>query len=312
MARRPGLPEATPPRPMPLSRRQFVTRTAAAAAALPLAPAFRFAGRPARRAEFTAIRRGVGVFTERGGTIGYLQTPEALVAVDTQFPESATTFLAGLRDGSDRGLDLLVNTHHHGDHTAGNAVLAPVAATHVAHEAVPGLQRASAVRSGSYDTQRYPSETYQRTWSADVGGEVVSLRYLGPAHTCGDSVVHFERADVVHMGDLVFNRRQPFIDRPAGATVAGWIDVLEEAHGRHPDDTVFVFGHAGEGYPVTGDRGELLVMRDFLTALLETVSQRLAAGQTPEQIEGTEVPGFEAWGPMPSRVVGPIAAEVSE
>ena len=296
---------------MPLTRRQFVTRTATAAAALPLAPALRFAGRPARRAEFTAIRRGVGFFTERGGTIGYLQTPDALVAVDTQFPESAATFLDGLRDGSDRGLDLLVNTHHHGDHTAGNAVLAPVAAAHVAHEAVPGLQRASSVRSGSYDAQRYPSETYERTWSADVGGEVVSLRYLGPAHTCGDSVVHFERADVVHMGDLVFNRRQPFIDAGAGASVAGWIGVLEAVHGTFSDDTAFVFGHAGEGYPVTGGRGELLVMRDFLAAATEAVRRALAEGQTPEQIEGAEVPGFEAWGPMPARVVEPIAAEVS-
>ena len=294
---------------MRLSRRQFVARTATAAAALPLAPALRFGAHPAQRADFTELRRGVGFFTGRGGTIGYLQTPDALVAVDTQFPEQAATFLEGLRDGSGRGLDLLVNTHHHGDHTAGNAVLAPVAATHVAHEAVPGLQRAAAVQRGTYGDQRYPSETYARTWSADLGGEVVSLRYLGPAHTCGDSVVHFEQADVVHMGDLVFNRRQPFIDAGAGASVAGWVGVLEAVHDLHVDDTVFVFGHAGEGYPVTGGRAELLVMRDFLTAATEAVAAALRAGRTAEEIEGTEVPGFEAWGPMPSRVVEPIAAE---
>ena len=298
---------------MPLSRRQFVARTAVAAAGLPLATSAAWAApRPARRTEFTPLRRGVGFFTGRGGTIGYLQSPDALVAVDAQFPEAAETFLAGLRDGSARGLDLLVNTHHHGDHTAGNAVLAPVAAAHVAHEAVPGLQRAAAVQRGTYEDQRYPSETYARTWSADVGNEVVSLRYLGPAHTCGDSVVHFERADVVHMGDLVFNRRQPFIDAGAGASVAGWIDVLEATHDRFTDDTAFVFGHAGEGFPVTGGRAELLTMRDFLAATMETVSAALAAGQTAEQIEGTEVPGFEAWGPMPGRVVEPIVAEVSE
>ncbi|MDT0632774.1 MBL fold metallo-hydrolase [Rubrivirga litoralis] len=297
---------------MPLSRRQFLARTSVAAAGLPLAaPALRAAVRPARRAEFTPIRRGVGFFSGRGGTIGYLQTPDALVAVDAQFPESAEAFLAGLRDGSARGLDLLVNTHHHGDHTAGNAVLAPVADIHVAHEAVPGLQRAAAVQRGTYDAQRYPSETYARTWSAEVGGEVVALRYLGPAHTCGDSVVHFERADVVHMGDLVFNRRQPFIDAGAGASVAGWIDVLEATHGAFSDDTVFVFGHAGEGYPVTGGRSELLVMRDFLGAAREAVAQALAAGRSAEQIVGAEVPGFEAWGPMPARVVDPIAAELA-
>lgn len=311
----PGCSGPHPALPMSLSRRRFLTRATTAAAGLPLvAPALRFpsTGHPARRAEFTMLRRGVGFFTERGGTIGYLQSPEALVAVDTQFPESAETFLAGLRDGSDRGLDLLVNTHHHGDHTAGNAVLAPVAALHVAHEAVPGLQRASSVRSGSYDAQRYASDTYARTWSADVGGEVVSLRYLGPAHTCGDSVVHFERADVVHMGDLMFNRRQPYIDAGAGASVENWVTVLEDAHDLFSDDTAFIFGHAGEGYEVTGGRAELLTMRDYLSALMSTVQATLDAGGDPMSLDGTTVDGFEAWGPLPTRVIEPVAAELTQ
>ena len=307
---------------MPLSRRQFVARSAAAAALPFVSPLAGAAARPGAaaplaassralgRAEFTPIRRGVGAFTDRGGTIGYLRSDAALVAVDTQFPESAQTFLDGLREGSGRGLDLLVNTHHHGDHTAGNAVLAPVADVHVAHEAVPGLQRAAAVRSGSLDAQRYPSETYRRTWSVDLGDEVVALHYFGPAHTCGDSVVHFERADVVHMGDLVFNRRQPFVDGPAGATVQGWTAVLETVHGRFSNETAFVFGHAGEGYPVVGTRADLLVMRDFLGAVYAAVAGWRAEGVAPAAIEGREVPGHAAWGPLPMRVVEPVVAEI--
>ena len=299
---------------MPLSRRQFVARTAAAAAALPFVSPLAASAAPRRRAEFTAIRRGVGFFTDQGGTIGYLQSPDALVAVDTQFPESAQTFLDGLREGTGRGLDLLVNTHHHGDHTAGNAVLAPMAAQHVAHEAVPGLQRAAAVRSGSLDAQRYPSETYQRTWSADVGDEVVSLHYLGPAHTCGDSVIHFEQADVVHMGDLVFNRRQPYIDRGAGASVENWISLLETVHGRFSDETAFIFGHAGDDYPVMGGRAELLVMRNFLMALRDAGmelarDEALSPADRTAALEGRVLPGFEAWGPVPERVAAPIVDE---
>ncbi|MEM0963861.1 MAG: MBL fold metallo-hydrolase [Bacteroidota bacterium] len=296
---------------MPLSRRAFVARSATVAAALPFLSPLALAG---GRDEFTAIREGVGVFTGRGGTIAYLQAPEALVAVDTQFPASAQSFLDGLRQRSgdaSRGLDLLVNTHHHGDHTAGNAVLAPLAATHVAHEAVPGLQRASASRSGRLDSQRYPSTLFRRSWSMDLGGEVVSLRYFGPAHTAGDAVVHFERADVVHMGDLVFNRRQPFIDRGGGARVDGWIALLESVHDLHSDDTVFVFGHAGEAFPVLGDRSDLLAMRDFLSALRDaastldgdTVADRVAS------LEGTVFDGLDDWGPVASRVASAIVDE---
>ncbi len=293
---------------MPISRRQFVARSAAAAAALPfMSPLARAA--TSRADGFEMIRRGVGAFTGRGGTIGYLQTADALVAVDAQFPETAQTFLDGLRtDG--RGLDLLVNTHHHGDHTAGNLVLAPQAARHVAHEAVPGLQRASASRSNALEDQRYPSETFSRTWSADVGDEVVSLSYHGPAHTAGDSVVHFENADVIHMGDLMFNRRQPFIDRGAGASVANWMDILQAVHDRHSNETVFVFGHAGEGASVIGTRADLLVFRTFLEALTDAVEAGLEDGQTAADLEGMIVPGHEAWGPAPMRVVEPVAQEI--
>ena len=293
---------------MPLSRRQFVARTAAAAAALPFVSPLASASGRTSRAEFRMLRRNVGVFTDRGGTIGYLQSPDALVAVDSQFPPSAQAFLDGL-EGSGRGLDLLVNTHHHGDHTAGNRVLAPRAATHVAHQAVPGLQRARAVRGGSLDAQRYASTTFERTWSQDLGDEVVSLHYFGPAHTCGDVVTHFERADVVHMGDLVFNRRQPFIDRDGGALTTAWMGVLETVHDRHTDETAFVFGHSGEGYDVVGTRADLLVMRDFLGAVNETVAARLADGASAAEMEGMEIPGFEAWGPAPMRVIEPVVAE---
>ncbi|PAP78399.1 MBL fold metallo-hydrolase [Rubrivirga marina] len=300
---------------MPLSRRQFVARTAAATAALPFVSPLAASASVAspsrwpRRAEFTPIRRGVGAFTDRGGTIGYLQSDAALVAVDTQFPESAEAFLTGLRDGSDRGLDLLVNTHHHGDHTAGNLVLAPVAEQHAAHEAVPGLQRASASQSGSLDAQRYADATFRETWSAGLGDETLALYYFGPAHTCGDAVVHFQNADVVHMGDLVFNRRQPYIDRGAGASIENWGTLLETVHGRFSDETVFVFGHAGDGYPVIGDRSDLLVMRDFLAALRETIVPRAADGATAADLEATVIPGFEAWGPTPARVIEPVIAE---
>ena len=293
---------------MPLSRRQFVARSAVAATALPFISPFASAASRASRAEFRMLRRGVGAFTDRGGTIGYLQSPDALVAVDSQFPESAQAFLDGL-EGSGRGLDLLVNTHHHGDHTAGNSVLAPRAATHVAHQAVPGLQRARAVRGGNLDGQRYASTLFERTWSQDLGDEVVSLHYFGPAHTCGDVVVHFERADVVHMGDLMFNGRQPFIDRDGGALTSGWMSVLETVHGRHTDETVFIFGHSGEGYDVVGGRADLLRFRDFLAAVNETVAARLAAGMSAAEMEGMEIPGFEDWGPAPMRVIEPVVAE---
>ena len=297
---------------MPISRRQFVARSAAAAAALPFASPFALASPSRVRLPFEDLRGGVGLFTMRGGTIGYYATDAALVMVDTQFPEQARTCYDGLDARTpDRAsvLDLLINTHHHGDHTAGNVAVAPFAARHVAHQAVPGLQRAAAVRSGSLDSQAYPRETYADRWSADVGGETVTLRDFGPGHTAGDSVVHFENANVAHMGDLVFNRRSPFIDLAAGATTMGWMGVLEATHDALDDDTLFIFGHAGEGHEVTGSRADLLVMRDFLAGLNAHVAEGLAAGLSPDEIAVDTLPGFPDHGSGMGRAIRAVIEE---
>ena len=303
---------------MPLSRRQFVARSAAAAAVLPFASPFASAhplasARPSRgRRPFEDLRGGVGLFTQRGGTIGYYATDAALVMVDTQFPEQARACYDGLDARTPERasvLDLLVNTHHHGDHTAGNVAVAPFAARHVAHQAVPGLQRAAAVRSGSLDAQAYPRETYTDRWSARVGGETVTLHDFGPAHTAGDSVVHFENANVAHMGDLVFNRRSPFIDLAAGASTTGWMGALETAHDAFDDDTLFIFGHAGEGFEVTGTRADLLVMRDFLAGLNEHVAEGLAAGRSPDEIAVDTLPGFPDHGSGMGRAIRAVIEE---
>lgn len=87
-------------------------------------------------------------------------------------------------------------------------------------------------------------------------------------------MVIFEKANVVHMGDLVFNRLYPFVDRPGGASLRGWVKALEDSAAAYPADAIYVFGHGNSKFGVTGTRGDLLVMRDFFTAVLERVQGR--------------------------------------
>src|SRR5882724_4656364 len=105
--------------------------------------------------EFKSLRRDVGIFTGRGGTIGYLANKDALLVIDTQFPDTAATCLAGLPGSKGRTLDVVINTHHHGDHTGGNPVFKPVSKTIVAHANVPKLQFAAAEKAGTPDKQAY-------------------------------------------------------------------------------------------------------------------------------------------------------------
>ncbi len=237
---------------------------------------------------FKMLRRNVGTYVNRGGTMGWMVNDDAVVVVDTQFPESAQVFWDGLSKKTTRGIDVLINSHHHGDHTAGNITLKPHAGMSVAHENVPKLQKRQATQRGTVDKQAYAETLYKDIWSKDVGDEVVSLKHYGNAHTSGDSVIHFQKADVVHMGDLVFNRMGAFIDRGAGASIKGWIKTMKAVHDDYTDETLFIFGHGGPAFGVTGGRKDLLVMADFLNGLLEYASAGIKAGKTMEQIAETE------------------------
>jgi len=243
--------------------------------------------------EFRPLRREVGLFTGRGGSIGWLANKAALVVVDTQFPDTAAICLGGLPGRGGRTLDVVLNTHHHGDHTGGNPVFKPAAKTIVAHANVPKLQFAAAEKTGTLDKQVYADTTFPDVWRRELGGEIVTAQYHGPAHTSGDVIVVFEKANVVHMGDLVFNRMYPVIDRPAGARIAGWIKVLEEAVKTYPADAIYIFGHGNAKFGVTGKREELLVLRDYWSAVLDYTSKKIAAGEPKEKIVALEnFPGF--------------------
>ena len=155
--------------------------------------------------------------------------------------------------------------------------------------------------------------TFVNAWQEDVGGEMMALKYYGAAHTSGDAVLTFVKANAVHMGDLVFNRMHPFIDRPAGASIANWITVLERTVADHRNDTVYIFGHGSPKFGVTGSRADLLYMRDYLTALLEFVRGEIKAGKPKDVIVKITDPlkGFPDHGPLIERVLTPAYEELT-
>src|ERR1043165_7725842 len=291
------------------SRRDFVATSPLAAIAAALGrsrssyawPAMQ---QPPAQPVWTPIRRNVGFFTMSGGTIGYLTAPGATVVVDSQFAPNATAFLNGIKEkNASMPVDLLINTHHHGDHTGGNISFKGSVKKVVAHEKAaehmknpPGQQPPAA--GTTPPEQLYPDTTFGDKWSADVGDEKVSAKFYGRAHTSGDVVVTFERANVAHMGDLMFNQRHPVVDRAAGATLRNWMQILDRVPKDHSSDTVYIFGHAGTNLPVTGSSKDFVVLHDCFGALLAFVEQQVKAGKSRDEILAMRDPlkGFESFG----------------
>lgn len=243
--------------------------------------------------KFEDVRRNVGIFSGRGGTIGYLVTPDGAIAVDAQFPDTAKACVEGLQQKAPKGIQMLVNTHYHGDHTGGNAAFRPAVKSIVQQERCAKLHREFTEKNNTAAQQAYADVTFGESWSTTIGDEKVWANYYGAGHTGGDAVIFFEKAGVVHMGDLMFNRLHPRVDRPSGASIKSWASLLERVAKKHRDAT-FIFGHAKPGLPVTGNAQALLQLRDYFTAVLDHVQKGVKAGQSQEQIVGVEsLPKFE-------------------
>jgi len=246
--------------------------------------------------EMKLLRRNVGTFTEKGGTIGYLIQPEGIVVIDTQWKEQSEHLIKELQSQSSAPFPFLINTHHHGDHTSGNIAYKGLAQHILAHENSKINQMNSAKKNGNEADQLYPDITYKDRWQQQVGDETIDVRYWGPAHTNGDSTIHFQKANVVHCGDLVFNRKYPYIDKSAGAMIESWIDILQLLQTNFDNDTIFIFGHAGDGFPVTGNKDDLAAMGDYFSALMEFVFQMIQAGKSKDEIMlAPEIPGAPEW-----------------
>ena len=235
----------------------------------------------------------IGIFTERGGTILFYLSNEGVVVVDSQFPDQSNHLIEELKKKTEKPFKLLVNTHHHGDHSGGNISFKGMVEHVLAHENSKANQERVAKASKTEDKQLYPDQTFGTTWSQKVGKEKITLHYFGAAHTNGDAIIHFEKANIAHMGDLLFNRRHPYVDRSSGANIKSWISVLEKAEKKFDKKTKFVFGHSAEGFDITGTVADLTAFRGYLGAVLDFTQKKINAGKTKEEFIKTTVLPFE-------------------
>lgn len=246
-----------------------------------------------KKSGFIKLRDGFGIYLERGGTIAWYTSNDGVAVVDSQFPDSAKNFIAALQKVTTRKIDVLFNTHHHGDHTLGNTVLKDYALRITAHENCVENQKKNA-GNDSNKPQVYADTTYTDIWTAALGKEKVTAKYFGRAHTGGDSVIHFENLNIVHTGDLVFNRTFPYIDLASGGSITNWMSVLENISKYYSKETLYIFGHGVTNDHVTGSVKDVLLMRDYLSALRDYVAGEIKNGKTKEQVAAAEgIPGFK-------------------
>ena len=187
----------------------------------------------------TELAPGLYMISGSGGNVAfYANGPQSLL-VDAQYAETAPQLQAELaRLAKDSKVGTLVNTHFHKDHVDGNAVLGQ-GATIIAHPNTSKRLSADA----KFNKAGLPTKTINATETLTFGQQHVVLQTMPASHTDTDLIVKFEKVNVLHMGDLFFADRFPFIDLKSGGSVAGYIANLKQILASVDEQTKIIPGH---------------------------------------------------------------------
>lgn len=233
----------------------------------------------------TPIRDNLYLITGRGGNIVASTGEDGTFLVDDQYAPLTERIQAALDEITDRPVRFVINTHWHGDHVGGNENFAEAGAVIVAHENVRSRMSSDQfmatfnVTVPAAPPKALPVVTFTQGVSLHLNGDDVRVIHMAEAHTDGDALVHFERANVLHMGDIYFHGSYPFIDLGSGGGIHGMIAAVEFGIEIANDDTVIVPGHG----PLS-DRAGLTAYGEMLSEILDRVTALKAEGKSLEEV----------------------------
>src|SRR6195256_359976 len=222
-----------------------------------------------------------------GGRIGVLAGPDGIFMVDAQYLQIGDKVLAAIRRIDPGPIRFLVNTHIHGDHTAGNATFAKLGAVLFAREELrQGMARPPAASTPALDPARLPVVTYGMGDPVRfrMNGETVELIPVRAAHTGGDTMIRFVNADAIMVGDFYRNFGYPFIDTNNGGSLKGALEALELTMKIAGSNTKLIPGHGSYIH-----RTDIVPYRDMILAVEAKVQQLITQGKTEAEVVAAKV-----------------------
>jgi glyoxylase-like metal-dependent hydrolase (beta-lactamase superfamily II) len=232
---------------------------------------------------------GLAVLRGQGGNIGVCYGDDGVFLIDDEFAPLAPKIRAAVEGLSKKPLRFVVNTHWHGDHTGGNEPMATAGAVIVAQDNVYtrlSTEQFSAFRNDKTPPAPHaalPVVTFATELSFHLNGDEARVIHVEHAHTDGDSIVWFKKADVVHMGDTFFTIGYPYIDVDSGGSIDGYIAAADRVLAMADDKTQIIPGHGA-----TADKKQLKTWRDMLATLRTRIAALKQAGKSLAEVQAAK------------------------
>ena len=235
----------------------------------------------------TDLGDGLYMLQGRGGNVGVLAGEDGVFVIDSQYADMAPGILSAINEIAGEKPRYLVNTHWHGDHTGGNAIIGEAGATIIAHNGVRDRVTVDVTRDffGQETTtpaapeEAWPVITFNDQMTLYLNGQTVRLIHAPDAHTDGDTFIYFEEANVLHTGDLMFNGMFPFVDITSGGSFSGFAAASQAMSDTIDDQTRIIPGHGA--LATKADIGATL---DMLDGVVSAVQAEIDAGKDIEAV----------------------------
>jgi cyclase len=236
----------------------------------------------------TPLATGVSMLTGSGGNIGLSVGDDGAFIIDDQFAPLTDKINAAVAKLTARPVRFVINTHWHFDHTGGNENYGKAGAVIVAHDNV--RKRMSVEQVNEYLKRTFPPSpaaalpviTFADSVTLHLNGDIVEVTHVAPAHTDGDVVVRFTKANVIHMGDLYMNGMYPFVDIASGGKVDGVVAAADKALAMANDQTKIIPGHGPLATKAT-----LKEFRDVVATVRDRVRKEMSAGKSLAEIQAS-------------------------
>lgn len=213
-----------------------------------------------------------------GGNIGLSVGDDGVFVIDDEYAPLTPKIEAAIKKLTDKDLKFLVNTHHHGDHTGGNANIQKLGATIIAHDNVRKHLEMDDQDNMSMK-EGLPIITFNDKLSIYINGEKVAIFHVDHAHTDGDSMLYFTEGNVLHTGDVYFNGVYPFIDLNSGGSINGYIEAVKKGLEAINDDTKIIPGHGK-----ISNKSEYKTFLTMLESLRTNVLAEIQKGKTEDEV----------------------------